>query len=69
MITNWFGDNEVKQSSKSNSRVSRYRIGDRVRNGRFGAGQVRGFRPDGSAIVRFDGRKNSQVIFPSLLEK
>ena len=69
MIINIFGKNVDNQPTASNGNLKKYHLGEQVRSGRYGAGQVRGFRPDGSVIVRFDGHKNSQVIFPSRLEK
>lgn len=69
MITNWFRNSSSEKIGDSRSQGASLHIGQRVRNGRFGSGRVRALRPDGAVIVRFDGQKSSQIIFPSLLER
>jgi len=44
-------------------------LGDTVRHGRFGTGQVMARLPDGRLQIRFDGVEKSLMIFPSLLQR
>ncbi|NIM93350.1 MAG: hypothetical protein GTO18_06530 [Anaerolineales bacterium] len=56
------------QSSKTPTGTKRnYRLGEAVRHGKFGAGQVLGHWPDGRLLIRFDSEVMSRLVFTSLL--
>ena len=67
MFLNLFSKRTSGQNRAGREMGLRYRIGDRVQSSRQGKGTVRALRPDGSVIVRFDGEKNSQPVYPTLL--
>lgn len=47
---------------------SRFRLGDLVRHGRYGAGRVQAHWPDGTVLVRFDRVGRNRLVWPSFLE-
>lgn len=67
MFMNPFRKKAAYENGRGRKSALHYRIGDRVKNGSQGTGTVRAVRPDGAIIVRFDGKKKSQSIYPSLL--
>jgi hypothetical protein len=46
-----------------------FRVGDRVQSPNYGKGVVRAYNPNGALIVRFDGQKKSQSVFPTFLDQ
>jgi hypothetical protein len=60
------GTRSNDSSSRANSRLA---LGEAVRHGRHGNGQVVAHWPNGTVLVRFDGAPKSLLVWPSFLDR
>ena len=64
------GVRNVPQSGETvASPTSKLLIGEAVRHGRHGPGQVLSHWPDGTVLIRFDRKGKSVHVWPSFLER
>lgn len=59
----------IHDSNLASSHAQEYRLGEAIYHGRYGAGQVMAHLPDGRLQIRFDGVRETRMIFPSLLDR
>jgi hypothetical protein len=59
----------VRWKQFSSRRTETYRLGEAVHHGDFGSGEIVAAWPDGRMLVKFTGRSENLLVFPTLLVK